>query len=167
MYWYIAYVDNDYIDNLVDFFNRQENCLAFIPKMEKWYNVKSIKNYVVRKLYPNYVLIKSHLDKKAFIFQYNGFFNSLKGSVSLLQYDNTTTLNRGEQAIFEQLFDNESIIRHSIGNIVDSKLIVDQGPLKGLEDLVIKIDRHHRIATLKTNFLGQPIRVALEVVSKT
>ena len=49
----------------------------------------------------------------------------------------------------EKLFDNQDVIKHSVGNIVNSQLIVDEGPLMNMEDKVIKINRHHRIATLK------------------
>ena len=67
----------------------------------------------------------------------------------------------------EKLFNGGHIIKRSIGNIVDKKLIVDTGPLLGLDDLVIKINRHHRVATLQTEFFDKKIMVPLEVISKS
>lgn len=66
----------------------------------------------------------------------------------------------------ERLLDNKNIIRHSVGNIVNSKLIVEEGPLVNLENKVIKIDRHKRLAILKSDFFNK-ITVPLEVVSKS
>lgn len=66
----------------------------------------------------------------------------------------------------ERLLDNKNIIRHSVGNIVNSKLIVEKGPLVNLENKVIKIDRHQRLAVLKSDFFNK-ITVPLEVVSKS
>ncbi|NCC55874.1 MAG: hypothetical protein EOM11_10435 [Erysipelotrichia bacterium] len=85
----------------------------------------------------------------------------------MLDYDEVYALNEEEQLLMEKLFNQESVIKHSIGNIVDSKLIVDSGPLMNLEDKVVKIDRHKRTATLRDSFFNEMFKVPLEVVSKS
>lgn len=72
-----------------------------------------------------------------------------------------------EQLLMEKLLNQGRVIRHSTGNIVNSRLIVDSGPLRNLEDKVINIDRHHRTATLKNSFFNEMFKIPLEVVSKT
>lgn len=64
--------------------------------------------------------------------------------------------------------DENDLIQASVGNIIDGKLIVDEGPLKGLEDRVRKIERHDRWADLEMEVLEERrmMKVGLQVVSK-
>ena len=51
---------------------------------------------------------------------------------------------------FIKKFENDSmIIAHSIGDIYKDNIIVKEGPLKGLENMIRKVDRHKRLAFLK------------------
>lgn len=167
MYWYIAHVNANRANKLVKFFNDQKNTWAFIPKMEKWYSMKGVKDYVIKDLYPDYIFIKSPLNMEEFNERFKSFFKSVDSIAQLLEYDDVYSLNESEQELMERLFGDGYIIRHSVGNIVNSQLIVDKGPLVNLEDKVIKINRHHRIATLKTELFNNKLVVPLEVVNKT
>ena len=44
MYWYVIHAKVDRGSKIVKFFNNQEGVDAFIPKIEKWHNVKSVKD---------------------------------------------------------------------------------------------------------------------------
>lgn len=61
------------------------------------------------------------------------------------------------------------VIDISQGIIEHDKVIVQSGPLAGLEGMIRKIDRHKRLATLEIHILGRTksIRVGLEIVKKT
>ena len=113
------------------------------------------------------VSIKSDMDNEAFNKKFKEFFESIEGFGELLEYEGVYALKDAEQDLMEKLFNGGHIIKRSIGNIVDKKLIVDTGPLLGLDDLVIKINRHHRVATLQTEFFDKKIMVPLEVISKS
>lgn len=167
MYWYVIHAKVDRGSKIVKFFNSQEGADAFIPKIEKWHNVKSVKDYVIKDLYPDYVFVKSDMDNEAFNKKFKEFFESIEGFGELLEYEGVYALKDAEQDLMEKLFNGGHIIKRSIGNIVDKKLIVDTGPLLGLDDLVIKINRHHRVATLQTEFFDKKIMVPLEVISKS
>ena len=56
----------------------------------------------------------------------------------------------------------------STGYIEGDHIIITDGPLKGYEALIKKIDRHKRIAFIEINLLNQPniIKVGLEIISK-
>ncbi|WP_305133201.1 antitermination protein NusG, partial [Thomasclavelia cocleata] len=151
---------------LVKFFNQQNNTIAFVPKIERWYNIKGKKNYIIKDLYPDYVFIKSEMDQLEFNERFKEFFKSIDGIAQLLEFEDVYVLKTEEQILMERLLDNKNIIRHSVGNIVNSKLIVEKGPLVNLENKVIKIDRHQRLAVLKSDFFNK-ITVPLEVVSKS
>lgn len=166
MYWYVVHVKLERSSKLVSFFNQQNNTKAFIPKMERWYNIKGKKDYIIKDLYPDYVFIKSEMDQLEFNKKFKGFFKSIDGFAQLLELEDVYVLKTEEQILMERLLDNKNIIRHSVGNIVNSKLIVEEGPLVNLENKVIKIDRHKRLAILKSDFFNK-ITVPLEVVSKS
>lgn len=166
MYWYVVHVKLERSSKLVSFFNQQNNTKAFIPKMERWYNIKGKKDYIIKDLYPDYVFIKSEMDQLEFNKKFKVFFKSIDGFAQLLELEDVYVLKTEEQILMERLLDNKNIIRHSVGNIVNSKLIVEEGPLVNLENKVIKIDRHKRLAILKSDFFNK-ITVPLEVVSKS
>ena len=57
----------------------------------------------------------------------------------------------------------------SYGFIVNDKIIIESGPLKGREGLIKKIDRHKRKAVIEMKFLNQTISasVGLESIRKS
>ncbi len=167
MYWYFLQYRPDLSTSLINFFNSQSDTFAFIPKIEQWYNIKSVKNYVIKDMYPNYIFIKCDLDENSFLKKYKKFFKSVENSVTLIKQGNSVTMQKENSGIFDRLFNGEDTIRHSIGNIVNSKLVVDTGPLVGLEDYVVKINRHHRIALLDFNLGDFLMKLPLEVKAKS
>lgn len=66
------------------------------------------------------------------------------------------------------MMDENDLIQASVENIVDGKLIVDEGPLMGIEDRVRKIERHNRWADLEMELFEDcgMMRVGLQIVSK-
>ena len=59
-------------------------------------------------------------------------------------------------------------VEMSEGVIEGDQIIVNEGPLKGLEATIKKIDRHKRLAYLDMRFFDRPklIKVGLEIVRK-
>lgn len=166
MFWYVVHVKLNRASQLVNFFNKQEATLAFIPKKEQWFNIKGVKDYVIKDLYPDYVFIKSMLDKEEFEKRFKDFFKTVDGFVDLLEYKEVYSLKKDEQVFFEKLFGNEDIIRHSVGENVNNRFVARSGPLKGLEDMIIKVNRHNRFATLKSSLFNDKFTVAIEVERK-
>lgn len=152
---YVVRVKGDKKDMLVDFFNEQDGMNAFIPRIEKWYSINGVKDYILKDLYPDLIFINTKLNDVVFYRKFKQFFVDF----CMLSHD--------EKLLMEELFDSEYIIRHSVGNIMNSQLIVDEGPLMNHEDKVIKIDRHHRIAILNITFFNNAFKVPLEVIKKT
>lgn len=56
----------------------------------------------------------------------------------------------------------------STGFIQGDKIFVTEGPLQGKEGLIIKIDRHKRIAYLQLSMFNKETiaKVGLEIISK-
>ena len=92
----------------------------------------------------------------------------MKQGLCLLQSDTQTilALTNDEKSLLKSLLNENHLIMHSTGIIVDSKLIVQEGPLVGKEGLIRKINRHKRLAFLGDVF-GKVMKVPLEVTSKS
>lgn len=79
-----------------------------------------------------------------------------------------STLDEREVAFVRDFGGPQHTVALSRGSIEGGRLTVEEGPLKGREHLVAKVDRHKRMAWLHGGMLGAgSVRVGLEVVSKT
>lgn len=67
MYWYFINVQSKYTKRILNFFNSQNDTLAFVPKTEKWIGAKSVRSYIVKDLYPDYIFVKSNLNENEFM----------------------------------------------------------------------------------------------------
>lgn len=167
MFWYIAHVKNGNTKKLVTALNRQKDLEAFIPKKEKWFGRGKVKDsYIIQDLYPDYVFIKSKLNKDEFNKVFKEFFYTIDGLVELLDYEDVYPLNLDEQLLLEKLFDDGHIIRCTVGESIDSKFVALSGPLKGLEDKIVKVNRHNRFATLDCGLFIGKFTVPVNVVRK-
>lgn len=77
-------------------------------------------------------------------------------------------LTFGEIRFLQQFGKEEQIVEMSKGIIENDKIIVTQGPLKGNEGLIKKIDRHKRKAYLEIEMFGRKVetQVGVEIVEK-
>lgn len=167
MYWYFINVQSKYAQQIINFFNSQKNTLAFVPKVERWFGAKSVRDYVVKDLYPDYIFVKSDLDEKEFMDTYKNFFKDIQNVALLVKQGNSYSMQKGIQALYEKLFNQDGIILHSYGNIIQSKLKIDHGPLCGLEDSIIKVNRHRRTATFDFKQNDLSLIVPLEIKTKS
>lgn len=72
--------------------------------------------------------------------------------------------------MFLTKFSNKDhVVDISNGIIENDKIIINEGPLIGLEGLITKIDRHKRIAYVDVELLGKftRVQVGLEIISKS
>lgn len=139
-----------------------ERC--FIPRYEqmkryqgKWHKEKKI-------LFPGYVFLVSE-DEEHLHFE-------LKKVIGLTKLigtgDEIVPLTADEVAFLREFGKEEQVVGVSKGIIVDDKVIIQTGPLKGNEGLIKKIDRHKRKAWLELELFGRTVetQVGLEIVEK-
>ena len=62
--------------------------------------------------------------------------------------------------------DEHKVIHQSIGILDAKRLIIQSGPLKGLENRIKKIDRHQRTAQVQFQICGQVILLYLGLIVK-
>lgn len=163
MFWYVARCKTGRTKKLVNALNKQDYMSAFIPQNERCFGRrgKTIK-FLIKELYPDYVFIKSDLDKDSFDKRFKEFFKSISGLVDLLEYADVYPLNNEEQLLLEKLLDGGHVIKHTDGVIVDRRFVPTNGPLVGLEDMIKKVDKHNRTATLDTEIFFGKLIVAID-----
>lgn len=168
MNWYVIFVNEDKINDLIVYFNNQPGMSAFVPKIEKLMTREGKKVFLETVMFPNYLFIESELNEQEFYMTVKEIEKDLGSTMKVLQSDTQTilALTNDEKNLLESLLNEDHLIMHSTGIIVDSKLIVQEGPLVGKEGLIKKINRHKRLAFLD-NVFGNVMKVPLEVTSKS
>ena len=143
--------------------NLWEEC--FVPQVETIYKKAGEYQKVIKPLFPGYVFLVCQDPEQV--------------AVSLRKVpDFTRILKTGEyfEPLRQQEIDwlltlagNEFRVAMSTGYIVGDKICIVEGPMKGMDGAIRKINRHKRTAMVEVSFLGRPtlIRLPLEIVSKT
>lgn len=139
-----------------------EKC--FLPYYEEKRRVQGQWKILKKILFPGYVFVITQDIEK--------LYQQLKRVIGL-----TKLLGLGREIIpltekeigFLTRFGGENqVVAMSEGIIVGSKVLVNSGPLQGMEGYIQKINRHKRRAYLKLPFFGrtQNVQVGLEIVEK-
>lgn len=139
-----------------------ERCfLPYFEMMKKyqgeWHKKKKV-------LFPGYVfMITDDIDS---------LYMELKRVIGL-----TKLIGTGEEIIplgqedirfLKKFGKEEQVVKMSKGVILDGKVIITDGPLKGQEGIIKKIDRHKRKAYLSIPMFGRVLdtQVGLEIIEK-
>ena len=101
-------------------------------------------NYALEPLFPGYLFLASD-DPEAVDFALR---RSTQPDLMLGADGRLATLSDAEAALVHALADAQGVVRSSRGRIVEGDLVVEYGQIVGLEELVRRIDRHHRAAWL-------------------
>lgn len=137
---------------------------CFIPKYERrkkylgqWHQEEAV-------LFPGYIFVISDQIEK--------LYQSLKYVPELTKIlgvgEKWTPMEKEDVEIVELLSGKERLVRFSEGYIVGNNVVVSEGPLKGMEGVIKKIDRHKRKAYLEIPMFGRVlnVQVGLEIVEK-
>ena len=79
-----------------------------------------------------------------------------------------TAIYPEEEAILRRLVDKDEVVDISKGIIADDRVIITEGPLKGMEGMIKKIDRHRRTVAIEIEMFDRKVlmNVGLEIVEK-
>ena len=74
-----------------------------------------------------------------------------------------------EEAVLTRLVDQDEIVKMSEGMIENDRVIIFDGPLKGMEGTIQRINRHKRVAVIQMELFERvmQVEVGLEIVEKT
>lgn len=172
MYWYVVFVKTGKERKIEQYLGKELNteaCIPFIPLQEILFRRSGVEKKEVRNLFPGYVFIETVLPSQEFMKVINPLVYKLSDIISLLKYsDSEIAMKESERQMLLKLCNNDHCIETSYGIIEGDKIYISDGPLKGMESVVKKVNRHKREALIEMEIMGDVrlVSVALEVVDK-
>ena len=149
---------------------QHDRYVAFVPKKTKVFKRKDVLKKVEEPLFRGYVFVETDEDHLCFLYHLNDHIKPVKGFLRLLRHDRSIeeTVLPHERAFIEKFTNHRKVIEVSIGVIVGDKVIVTEGPLMGMESMIVRVDRHKRTAYLEVDFFDriQTVEVGLNVIQK-
>ena len=114
---------------------------AFVMSREHWFSHEGSWSLDTVPMYRGYVFLASR-DASGL----SKALSSLTLPVELVGAFGHSYLPLADEARdwFEQTMDEKHVLRNSVASIVDGRLLVSEGPLKGQEARVSRVDRHRR-----------------------
>lgn len=151
---------------------------------------------VFKTLFPGYVLVQTHMDANMYynlkkLPKYYRLLNKYKYSSNRdkdsKKFDNAKEdsendgekkfleptnlffeINEDEIALILQLIGDEEVIEYSTVYVINTEVIVQSGPLKGMEGNIKKIDKRKNRAKIVLDFMGNKkiMDVGIEILAK-
>lgn len=180
-YWYVLYVRANTEPRVVrdvERFVRTRGYAhefdVFCPQSEFYYRNKKEREagrqYRKRPLFPNYVFVETTMPQDEFLRELGTYAYGSADIIRLLKSgENNIALPVDERRRLEYFLRGKRCFDRSIGVIVGDRVCVSDGPLKGMEGAIVRVNRHNRSADVELEMFGGKIKaqVALEIVEKT
>lgn len=172
MYWYVLFVRTGQEYKVEQFIKKQrftDAFIPFIPLHEKIYKISGVVKKELSLLFPSYVFIESELSSQEFIKRISSLMYISRDIVRILKYsESDIAIRESEKKSLLSLCNDEHCIESSIGIMQGDRVQITDGPLKGRENIVKKMDRHKRQAWIEMEIMREThlISVALEIVQK-
>ena len=167
--WYVLYCPNQKEEILLSackcHLTREALGEAFIFTYDRMRRYDGAWHLERRLLFPHYLFLETGNEEKLAkeLKQYSNVFPVFERDGKLVQVEPE------EERFLRALCGAEHHSRMSRGYIRDGQTVVTEGPLKGKENLIRRIDRHKRIARVGMPSTGQlrEMQVGLEIVAKS
>ena len=136
----------------------------FVPESDRMKRFQGKWHKIRKPMFPGYVFISTEMIDELY-----EELRKVPKLTKVLGTDHTVTpISQREERLIKSLTNKQHIAEMSIGYIEGDKLVIQEGPLIGMEALVKKIDRHKRIAILTVTMFGNStdVTMGLEVLRK-
>jgi transcription antitermination factor NusG len=166
--WYVLWTytgnENTIRDELLRLLPQDSVRKIIIPQKMVQKKYRGEWREVTIRLYPEYLFVITEnpevVEKK---------LGELSRYSRFLQKDTKVApISAEEEGYLRQMLHEGEVVEMSTGIIENEQIIIESGPLKGMEGLIGKIDRHKRMATIEFNFFYRKVNISvgLEVVKK-
>ncbi|WP_229536139.1 antiterminator LoaP [Pelosinus baikalensis] len=162
MDWYVLFVNTgkeDLVQEWLRIHFNESVLVSVIPRrkiMER--NGGSIK-HVLKKMFPGYIFICTNMNIETYY-----KLKSIPGIIRILKTgDYYTRIVDDEMFYILKLLDNDGVVDYSKIYIHNSKIIVKSGPLKGMEGLMVEVDKRKNRVKIILNFMGVPKKIDLGI----
>lgn len=167
MYWYFVEVEKYHEEEILKLM-KGSPFEVFLPKKQRYFKKQELVTWVERLLFPGTIMIASDLPRTEFIKQWNEWLSMYSNLSQLIHIEKKDYffLQEDEQLFLNSLMNEKQVIPISSGVLNDKQLIVETGPLQGLETRIKKIDRHQRTAQVQFQICGQAMLLYLGLIVK-
>ena len=139
----------------------ESSFLQYFEEMKRyqgsWHRQKKL-------LFPGYVFL---ISKDSGVL-YQGLKKVIGLTKLLKTGEQIIALTEAEKAFLLKLGGEEQLVKMSTGLMEQDRIVILNGPLKGLEGYIKRIDRHRREACLELPLFGRMLdtKVGLEIIAK-
>ena len=170
---YVLFVKTGYENNVIReitrFWNIEGN--PFIPMYDAHFRKAGKIVVERRRCFPGYVFIESEIGGLDFYVSVRSLVWRSEHVVKFLrsgggEIKQQFSLEESESNFLQKLLNSDRCVEMSKGFIEGSKVIISEGPLRGLEGSIKKVNRHKKEAFVEVKLMGdfRVARVGLEVI---
>jgi transcriptional antiterminator NusG len=172
-FWYILFVrtgqERAAARDLLKEFHEDE-ITPVLPQVQKFFKRYGEVNIVTEYMFPGYLIVETAIENEEFLWRVRGSIRESPYIIKILEYGDSENIcvNDRDRAQIEQLLFGDQCIETSRGIIKGSQIVVTEGPLKGRERIIKKINRHRREAIIELEFMGniREVKIGLEIVER-
>lgn len=137
---------------------------SFLPYFEEMKRYQGSWHRQKKLLFPGYVFL---ISKDSGVL-YQGLKKVIGLTKLLKTGEQIIALTEAEKAFLLKLGGEEQLVKMSTGLMEQDRIVILNGPLKGLEGYIKRIDRHRREACLELPLFGRMLdtKVGLEIIAK-
>jgi len=168
MKWYVAFVETgkeEEVQKWLDHYFNENTQRNMVPK-RRLIEKKGGESYpVIKKLFPGYVFIWIDMDLEK--------YKIIKNIPNLIRFLSTgayySPIDDSEMSVILRLVgDEDDMIGYSRILVEDSKILVKEGCLCGMEGIIKTVDKHRNRAKIQLDFMGEQrlVDVGIEIVYK-
>ena len=129
---------------------------AFVPRKVEHRSEKGVKSTVKKVLFPGYVFFQAEENWAPTLTMYYADY-----ILRLLQTDGSWPLKGSDEQLARWLLEHDGLLDMSKAYQEGSRVIVKSGPLKELEGIITKVDRHNRNGQITLDLFGRKTSVWL------
>lgn len=129
---------------------------ALVPKKLQHHSERGVKSIVKRVLFPGYVFFQA---EERWIFARRRFHAD--SVLRLLCKDGDWRLRGDDEKYVRFILEHDGLLEMSKAYQVGTRVVFKSGPLKELEGIVTKVDRHNRNGMVTLNMFGRETSVWL------
>lgn len=136
----------------------------FYPETEVMKRYEGKWHKYTQPMFPGYIFVVTDL-----VDQLYEELKKIPKLSKILGTDKTpVALSDEEVRLIQKITNKGHVAEMSVGFIEGDKLIIESGPLQGMEGMVRKIDRHKRTAQVTVEMFGRKVdmKLGLEVLKK-
>lgn len=140
------------------------DCELFLPEIEAMKRYRGEWHKEKRIMFPGYLFVVTDYLEQLIL-----TLNKIPKLTKVLGCERTpVSLKEEEIELLQRVMNQDHVVEVSEGFLEGDQLVVMAGPMKGMEGMVKRIDRHKRLAWLEVELFGRLVEavMGIEVVGR-